>query len=141
MGDGLDNAGAYVADIVTTKWAIAASIAIAIIVSFGFITFLRVGGGCLIWGALISVAIGGGLLGAVMISKSSDVKDYGYDTGADVMFWTGVVVIILDIVFILLMIFLRDRINLAVELVGEAGRALTAIPTMLAFPINELVLP
>jgi len=80
------------------------------------------------------------LIGGTLIYKASSVRTQGWSDSADAMHWTGVVVLILDIIFVITMCCIRKRIELAVELVGEASRALTQLAWLIFFPIVHLVL-
>jgi len=140
VGKGLGGFQFAMADVITAQYSIWASIAVALLVSFLYVSWLRCGASCLIWGSLVTISVGGGMLGGIMVYKSDEAKAVGWDQSADVMKWVGVIIIILDLIFIITMCCLRKRIELACELVGEAGRALAEIPTLIIFPVFELIL-
>jgi len=139
-GNGLDSFNTALGDLYKAQYAVASSIGIALVVCFAYIGWLRCCGECFIWTCLALVGVGGAFIGAALIYKANDVKDSIGSQGADAMYWTGVIALILDLLFIITMCCLRKRIELAVELVGEASRALGALVWLIFFPFLHLVL-
>eukprot|EP00494_Astrolonche_serrata_P025877 UN26138 len=74
------------------------------------------------------------------MKKADDVQDAGYDNAAAGMWTLGAILVVLDVIFMIAMIFMRKKINLAVNIIKEAGQAFVAMPNLLFFPVVTFIL-
>ncbi|XP_051563682.1 choline transporter-like protein 2 isoform X2 [Myxocyprinus asiaticus] len=142
----------------TQSWHwILLGLVIAMLVSLIFILLLRCLAGVMIWVMIIMVilVIGYGIFHCYMQYASlkgqagSDVtiKDLGLQTDFSVYFqiqqtWLAFMIIlcIVEVVIILLLIFLRKRLFIAIALIKEASRAIGHVMSSLFYPLLTFAL-
>ncbi|KFP14990.1 Choline transporter-like 2, partial [Egretta garzetta] len=125
---------------------------IAMVASFIFIVLLRFLAGIMVWVMIVMVilVLGYGIFHCYMEyaklkgEAGSDIslKDLGFHTDLRVYLhlrqtWLAFMIIlcIVEVVIILLLIFLRKRILIAIALIKEASRAVGHVMTSLLFPL------
>ena len=128
---------ASIGDLVTIYPVIIASAAITIALSFTWLIVLQLAAGALIWTLLLAVLFGGALAGYALLQYAKDEADDPTLTTQQVhiMQYTAYVLLALTAVFALIILALRKRIKLAVQVVKEASRALSGMRSMLFFPL------
>ncbi|XP_043388965.1 choline transporter-like protein 2 isoform X2 [Chelonia mydas] len=137
----------------TVSWYwIIIGLVIALVISFIFIVLLRFLAGIMIWVMIVLVilVLGYGIFHCYMEyarlkgEAGSDVslKDLGFQTDLHVYLhlkqtWLAFMIIlcIIEVIIILLLIFLRKRILIAIALIKEASRAVGHIMMSLVFPL------
>uniref|UniRef100_A0A8C0HRU7 Choline transporter-like protein n=1 Tax=Buteo japonicus TaxID=224669 RepID=A0A8C0HRU7_9AVES len=137
----------------TVSWYwIIIGLVIAMVASFIFIVLLRFLAGIMVWVMIVMVilVLGYGIFHCYMEyaklkgEAGSDVslKDLGFQTDLRVYLhlrqtWLAFMIIlcIVEVVIILLLIFLRKRILIAIALIKEASRAVGHIMMSLLFPL------
>ncbi|KAJ1161041.1 hypothetical protein NDU88_001529 [Pleurodeles waltl] len=141
---------------VSWYWIIIALI-IAMVISLIFVVLLRFLAGVMIWVMIVLVIaiLGYGIFHCSMEyvrlknSQGSDVtlKELGFQTDLRVYLhirqtWLAFIIIlsILEVIIILLLIFLRKRILLAIALIKEASRAIGYVMSSLVFPLLTFLL-
>ncbi|XP_053189399.1 choline transporter-like protein 2 isoform X1 [Scomber japonicus] len=142
----------------TQSWHwILLGLVIAMVVSLIFIVLLRFLAGIMIWVMifLVIVVIGYGIFHCFMEFKSlkgepgSDVtiRDLGLQTDFSVYLqirqtWLAFMIIlaIVEVIIILLLIFLRKRIMIAIALIKEASRAVGHVMSALFYPLLTFAL-
>ena len=126
----------YMGDVETAIPIIGASIAIAFIISFLYIWLMKCCVGILVWGTIIIILIGGCLCGYVLIDKSQD--DNLSSSDSDFRKYAGYTFFILTGIFFLIILFSRNRIRIAIQVIKSAGRAIGDMPMMVFFPFWPL---
>uniref|UniRef100_A0A663DRF8 Choline transporter-like protein n=1 Tax=Aquila chrysaetos chrysaetos TaxID=223781 RepID=A0A663DRF8_AQUCH len=140
----------------TVSWYwIIIGLVIAMVASFIFIVLLRFLAGIMVWVMIVMVilVLGYGIFHCYMEyaklkgEAGSDVslKDLGFQTDLRVYLhlrqtWLAFMIIlcIVEVVIILLLIFLRKRILIAIALIKEASRAVGHIMMSLLFPFTAV---
>ncbi len=119
---------------------IAGSVAIALVVSFVYVLFLRGFAGVMVW-TLIAASVGVMIAATVFVYdewQRYKVIDPPQTTTADqlqILFW---VLVVADVIFVLIILSLRKSIQVAIEVIKEAGRALMSMPFVIFFPFFPL---
>ena len=133
---------AAIGDLVTIYPVLLASAAITIGLSFAWLIVLQLAAGALIYTLLLLVLVGGALAGYALLQYASDESDNPTLTTQQVqlMRYTAYALLALTGVFALVVLALRRRITLAVQVVKEASRALSAMRSMLLFPLLPIAL-
>ncbi|KAM5170368.1 choline transporter-like protein 2 isoform 2-T2 [Mantella aurantiaca] len=137
----------------TVSWYwIIIGLVIAMLISLVFVVLLRFLAGIMIWVMIVLViaVMGYGIFHCYMEyarlkgTAGSDVslKDIGFQTDVRVYLhlrqtWLAFMIIlcIMEVVIILLLIFLRKRIMIAIALIKEASRAVGYVMSSLVFPL------
>uniref|UniRef100_H3AA30 Choline transporter-like protein n=1 Tax=Latimeria chalumnae TaxID=7897 RepID=H3AA30_LATCH len=142
----------------TVSWYwILLGLVIAMVVSLIFIVLLRFLAGIMVWVmiVLVIVVLGYGIFHCYMEyvdlkgEPGSDVslKELGFQTDLQVYLhlkqtWLGFMIILcfIEVIIIVLLIFLRKRIFLAIALIKEASRAIGHVMSSLVYPLVTFVL-
>ncbi|CAB3236907.1 unnamed protein product [Arctia plantaginis] len=141
--------GQIVHDLVESRWFLLGALIVVICICFIYILLLRWVVGPVVWISLVGVL---GLLlfctylcyknyvyyrENVTLHQTTNLKGYVQSFLTKSETWMALVVILAIIVVILLLIviFLRSRINVAVALIREGSKAVTAIKSTVFFPI------
>ncbi|KAM9311288.1 choline transporter-like protein 2 [Gastrophryne carolinensis] len=142
----------------TVSWYwIILGLVIAMLISLVFVVLLRFLAGIMVWVMILLViaVMGYGIFhcymeyAALKGNPGSDVglKDIGFQTDLRVYLhlretWLAFMIIlcILEVVIILLLIFLRKRIMIAIALIKEASRAVGHVMCSLVFPLFTFLL-
>lgn len=97
-------------------------------------------GGIIIWVSIITTIIAAALLAYGMVEYSSWAYDFGYTTIGDIMYYGGYVLGVLVGMFSLAIIFMWNRIRLAIALSKETTRALTDSMGLFLYPIFPFII-
>uniref|UniRef100_A0A8C7FNF8 Choline transporter-like protein n=1 Tax=Oncorhynchus kisutch TaxID=8019 RepID=A0A8C7FNF8_ONCKI len=142
----------------TQSWYwILIGLVIAMLISLLFIVLLRFLAGIMVWVMIVMVilVIGYGIFHCSMeyVSLKSEagsnvtLKDLGFQTDFSVYLhirqtWLAFIIIlaIVEVVIILLLIFLRNRILIAIALIKEASRAIGYVMSALFYPLFTFAL-
>jgi hypothetical protein len=129
-----------VADLYTVWWAFLISIFIAILLSFIYAKGLKIFGSTMVYGGFAAIALAGVLSGMALWAEAEEQRDGNYSEYADVMEYSGYVVMGFSVLFALIVCCLRNKIKLAIEIVKEAGEALVDMPALIFFPLVPVFL-
>ena len=124
-------------DVETAIPIIGASIGIAFIMSFLYIWLMKCCVGVLVW-TTIGVILGGGLLLGYVLYESSDDDDLESDE-QDYRKYASYVIFAITAIFFLVILFARNRIRIAIQVIKSAGRAIGDMPMMVFFPIGPII--
>ncbi|XP_053907847.1 choline transporter-like protein 2 isoform X2 [Cuculus canorus] len=142
----------------TVSWYwIIIGLVIAMVISLIFVVLLRFVAGIMVWVMIVMVVLvlGYGIFHCYMEyaklrgTAGSDVslKDIGFQTDLRVYLhlrqtWLAflVMVSVLEAVVLLVLVFLRRRIMVAIALIEESGRAVAHVMTSLLFPLGTFFL-
>ncbi|XP_029620481.1 choline transporter-like protein 2 isoform X1 [Salmo trutta] len=142
----------------TQSWYwILIGLVIAMLISLLFIVLLRFLAGIMVWVMIVMVilVIGYGIVHCSMeyVSLKSEagsnvtLKDLGFQTDFSVYLhirqtWLAFIIIlaIVEVIIILLLIFLRNRILIAIALIKEASRAIGYVMSALFYPLFTFAL-
>ncbi|CAG9865298.1 unnamed protein product [Phyllotreta striolata] len=147
-----------VEDIIVSWWKILIGVGVALVICLLYITILRWLAAPMVWLSIVGVIVG---LGAALyftvieyisarkayndIGKQYEEDKYGYEgtslkTKRDL--WLGGLIIISIVlgIILLVMIFLRSRISLAIALIKEGSKAVSSVTASLCFPIVPWIL-
>jgi hypothetical protein len=123
-------------DLMNSWWVILVSMLIALVISFMYAKALKACGQPLVYMGLLMIAVGGFAMGYAMLDLGNAQKVEGeYQEYADWMIGVGWFVICASILFVIVILVLRKKIDIAIEIVVEAGHAIVDMPWMIAFPI------
>jgi len=125
-------------DVDETIPIIGASIAIAFVMSFGFIWLMKCCVGVLVWSTVAVILVGGGALGYVLYD-SKDQEDLS-ERESSIREYVAYGLFGFTAIFFFLVIFLRKRILIAIQVIKSAGRSIGDMPMMAIFPLGPLVL-
>jgi len=124
-------------DIEETLPIIGASIAISFVMAFGFVWLMKCCVGVLVWSTVAVIIVGGGALGYVLYdSKDADGLS---DNESKIREYVSYGIFGFTAIFFFLMIFLRNRILVAIQVIKSAGRSIGDMPMMVFFPIFPLL--
>ena len=137
--DALSAAG----DIIATYPVILGSSGITLGLSFVWLIVLQFFAGAMVYALLLAVAAGGALSGYALLHYANDVANTDptiTSNQIDMMRYTAYVILGLTAVFILVLLAIRKRIKIAIQVIKEASRALSAVRSMILLPLLPLVL-
>jgi len=116
---------------------IGASIAIAFVMAFGFVWMMKFCVGVLVWGTVAVILAGGAALGYVLYgSKDQEALT---ESEAAVREYVAYGVFAFTAIFFFLIVFLRNRILIAIQVIKSAGRSIGDMPLMVFFPLGPLL--
>jgi hypothetical protein len=126
-----------IGDLNTALPVIGASIAIAFAVSFVYIGLMKLCVGILVWGTITAIIGLGAYIGLVYWQAANDADadpdDAKVDKAIAGIAWGA------TFIFFVIIVFGRNRIRIAVEVIKSASRALGDMPLMVLFPIWPLL--
>jgi len=123
-------------DIETAMPIIGASIAIAFVMSFLYVFLMKTCVGVLVWGTVALILAGGGCLGFVLYSSKDEANLS--DNEMKMREYVAYAVWAFTAVFFLIIVFARNRILIAIQVIKSAGRAVGDMPMMVIFPLGPL---
>lgn len=123
-------------DLETAMPIIGASIGIAFVMSFFYIWLMKGCVGILVW-CTIALIIAAGLILGYVLNDSSKDEDLE-DDEAKLREYLGYTVWALTAIFGLIILFARDRIRIAIQVIKSAGRSIGDMPMMVFFPLLPL---
>lgn len=128
------------ADLYVTWPVILGSIGIALVISSMYVCLTRKFAGCLVWGIIVLILAGGVMLSVGLLKYSRDAKDSDVNTErANTMLTLGIIAAVFTFIALVIVIFLRDKISDAVNVVKESSLAIWEIKTVVCFPILPLI--
>ncbi|XP_023574107.1 choline transporter-like protein 5 isoform X2 [Octodon degus] len=144
-------------DYATTWYWIIIGLTIAMVLSWTFLILLRFIAGCLFWLFMFGVlhVIGYGILYCYQQynklqrnpKSSLSLYDIGIQTDINMYFqlketWFTLMITlcILEVTIILLLVFLRKQIRLAIVLLKEGSKAIAYLPSTLVYPVLTFIL-
>lgn len=122
-------------DLYTAYGVIAGSCGIAIVASFLYLVIVQRAAGVLVWVSLLLILVGGIFTSAQLLAKAREAENSSDSTRASAMKGLGITCVVLTFLYFCIMVWMRNRINVAVEVTKEASKALQDMPAMLLFPI------
>ena len=137
--DALSAAG----DIIATYPVILGSSGITLGLSFIWLIVLQFFAGVMVYALLLAVCLGGALSGYALLNyadhtASSDPTITTNQT--DMMRYTAYIIFGLTALFILILLAIRKRIRIAIQVIKEASRALSAVRSLILLPLLPLAL-
>eukprot|EP00002_Diphylleia_rotans_P014563 TRINITY_DN283_c0_g1_i11.p1 TRINITY_DN283_c0_g1~~TRINITY_DN283_c0_g1_i11.p1 ORF type:complete len:642 (-),score=116.12 TRINITY_DN283_c0_g1_i11:700-2625(-) len=132
------------ADFVRVWWIFPVAGAVAVFMGFGWLFVLRLFAGVLVWVTIIAVGIGLALLTRFLYSEaeqansdasSGDTINENKKDNAKLLEYAAIAITVLDIALIVILIFMRKRIQIAIGIIKEASKALASMPTIIFFPV------
>jgi len=137
-----NRASQLMADMLTAWPVILISSGVALLMSWAYVKTTRCFAGIIVWLVVLLIAAAGGIFGFAMYKKANAVKDTGVDyvdseTPMKAMaftIWAG------TFVFVCVIFFIRDRIEIAVELTKEGSRAIDDMSGLVIFPVFPFLL-
>ena len=125
-------------DVETAMPIIGASIAIAFVMSFFYVWLMKFCVGILVWTTIGSILAGGCILGYVLYdSKDADNLS---DSEEKYREYGSYIVFALTGIFFLIILFARNRIRIAIQVIKSAGRSIGDMPMMVFFPLIPLLI-
>jgi len=115
---------------------IGASIAIAFVMSFGFIWLMKCCVGVLVWSTVAVILVGSGALGYVLYDSKTQ-EDLSEDE-QKIREYVAYGLWGFTFIFLVLVIFLRKRIFIAIQVIKSAGRSIGDMPMTAFFPLLPL---
>jgi len=112
---------------------------VALIFAFAYCWLAERWAGSLVVFAILLVAAGGFLCSYAFLKKAQEAADTAAADRARAMRGLGITMVVITFIFLCIMLFLRDRIRIAVEVVKEASRAVMDMPSLIFFPIFPLL--
>jgi choline transporter-like protein 2/4/5 len=137
FNDGANKFSRQIGDLQTAIPVIGASIGIALLMAFFYISLMKCCVGVLVWGTIGGIIVGGFYLAYNLLQKAKDVDN---DQDKQTYQICGYSILGLTIIFLCIIIFARQRIAIAVEVIKSASRAINDMPLMVFFPIWPLLL-
>jgi len=120
----------YIADLYDGLWVIGVSALIGLVMSFIYLKFVEKCAGCLIWGTLAVTLICGACIGYFLYADGSSKGKEG-----EIEVYVGYGFFGATAIWLLILIFLRNRIRIAVQVMKSATRAITDMKAMLLVPL------
>ncbi|XP_060534569.1 choline transporter-like 2 isoform X2 [Cylas formicarius] len=136
-----------IADVVESWWKILIGVVIALVVCLIYIMMLRWIAAPMVWISIVGVLVA--LSAAIYFTNKEYVKwkqrfideeESSYKTKRDIWLATLILVCIALSVVVLMLLFLRKRILLAIALIKEGSRAVSSVTSSLFFPIFPWIL-
>lgn len=112
-----------------------ASAFIALVWAFIYIAASRIFAKYLVWGMIIVIIAGGGILGGFLFKRGAEEDDEVAPERAKALKIAGGIVLGITALFFLVVFALRQRIRIAIEVVREASRAISDVKSIVFFPI------
>ena len=112
----------------------------ALIVSVLWGCMIRYCGGCIVWSSITLTIAGVALIGYLSVYYSRFARAFGYDTVANIMYYGGITVFVLDCFFAIAICAVWSRIRLAIAITKEATMALQHLWSLFFYPIVPFLL-
>eukprot|EP00003_Mantamonas_plastica_P009805 TRINITY_DN1917_c0_g1_i1.p1 TRINITY_DN1917_c0_g1~~TRINITY_DN1917_c0_g1_i1.p1 ORF type:complete len:650 (+),score=176.30 TRINITY_DN1917_c0_g1_i1:36-1952(+) len=128
-------------DVVTVWWWLLITCFITVLIAFAYLAFLRAFAGIITWGTIIGIILVFAAFAAylnaeagAMTAEAAATGDSSKTTNAEIVQIMAYVFAGIAVVIFFVVVWLRRRIQLAVELVKEASRAMRDMNEILYFP-------
>ncbi|CEO98960.1 Choline transporter-like protein [Plasmodiophora brassicae] len=143
FGTEAQSATAAIGDLLTTANVIGISAGVAVLLSFFYLWFCKRMAGVLIWSSILVVLVGGFLIGYGFLLQAKQANaspDASSDPQkAQVLQYISYAVFAVTLLYLIVIIALRKRIKIAVEVVKEASKAVGDMPMMISVPFTPFV--
>lgn len=141
FGNVQQDAARAMGDLYTTWPLILGSAAVALLFAFLYNFLSESIAGVLVVFALIIIIAGGVLASYTLIKAGRNAREQGIATDrSNAMYGTGITLAVLTLIFVCVVIALRQRIRIAIEVVKEANRCVHDIWSLIVFPIVPMFL-
>merc|ERR1719494_1736179 len=120
----------FISDMHTALWVFGVSALVALVLSFIYLKFVEMCAGCLIWGTLACTLISGLATGYILLKCGMKKGKAG-----ELELYLGYVFLGATGIWLLILIFLRGRIRIAIQVMKSATRAITDMKSLLLTPI------
>jgi Plasma-membrane choline transporter len=141
--DGFESASASASramgDLLTAWPIILISAFAALIISFLYMYLTEKCATVMVWGGIILIAFAGALFTYVLLNRADEYRSTQLNDRAKAMDYLGYAVGICTFLFVIIVICLRERINIAIEVVREAAKAIQDMRTLVLFPIGPFL--
>jgi len=131
-----------IGDLYTARHIIGASVGVAIIFAFFYLLFIRGFAGVLVWSVILGLILGGTFVTWSFLNKAevaeTDEAEADPDRAKNLRY-IAYTVGALTLVFTVVIIGMRTRIKIAIEVIKEASRAMGKMPSLVLFPIFPLI--
>jgi len=134
-----DDASRVMGDLWTAWPIILASAFIGLLLAFVYTWLLRYIAGPLVWLSFIMVIAGGFMVGYGAIKVSREQNNTQVNDRVSAIRAFGIIIVVFTTLFVLFLFCIRNRIKIAIAVVGEASRALTDLWTIVLFPVIPFV--
>jgi choline transporter-like protein 2/4/5 len=105
----------------------------ATVISFAFILLMKCCVGILVWTVILLIIVCGYGIGVILYLWSEEENIT--DNEQKIRFWFGVGFFIGTSIFFVMVIFARNRIRIAIEVIKSASRSLMDMPMIVTFPV------
>lgn len=122
-----------VSDLAVASNLIYAMTGVACVVSFIMLWFIRYCAKYVFWLACL-LAVAGATTGGWCLLQEGQ-KDTTKSNVSQLMTWTGVVILVATAIFLMILCFLRKQLQIALEIVKEASKAISDLKSLIIFPI------
>jgi len=130
-----------IGDLANGWTVIAIGAALAFVFALLYLKVVQCAGAILVWGALLLVLFGGACVSAICLQKSTDTTVTSGDPNkVYALQGVGIACAILTFLYFCAIVFMRNRINLAVKITQEASRALEDLKSAILFPVLPFVI-
>jgi len=135
-----ENAARAMGDLYTTWPLILGCAAVALLFSFLYNKLSETFAGVLVTFAIIIILAGGILASYTLIKAGKDARDSNTATNrSNAELGVGITLGVCTIIFLFVIIALRERIRIAIEVVKEANRCVHDIWALIVFPILPMI--
>eukprot|EP01084_Bolivina_argentea_P003628 6820_1 len=125
-------------DVETAIPIIGASIAIAFIVSFCYVWLMKCCVGILVWSTVGIIIFGGYAFGYLLYDSSKNIDANLSDNEQKIREYGSYGIFALITIFLFIIIFARNRIRIAIQVIKSAGRSIGDMPMMVFFPLGPI---
>eukprot|EP00002_Diphylleia_rotans_P026872 TRINITY_DN5378_c0_g1_i1.p1 TRINITY_DN5378_c0_g1~~TRINITY_DN5378_c0_g1_i1.p1 ORF type:complete len:622 (+),score=127.21 TRINITY_DN5378_c0_g1_i1:58-1923(+) len=143
--DASDTASDIVSDVAKVYYWIVLCGVLAVILGFVWLLVIRISGGAIVWiSAILMLFALGGLTAQIwrFADETDDDNESDYTPDYDALSDSAeaarivsYVFLAITIAFFFMLIFLRKRITIAIEICKEAGRVIASMPSVIFYPI------
>lgn len=140
-----ENFSWMLSDVLTTWPVIAVAAGVAALLSLIYIVLMRSKciRGCMVWLAILGLTVGGVVAGLSLLYYAKNQEDMdviGVENRTLAARIAGWVLIGFAALFFLVVIFLRKKISIALEIMGASSQALSQICSLIFYPIVPTIL-
>lgn len=131
-----------IADLYTVWPVILISAGIALILSYIYNWLAERYAGVLVLFAIVLILAGGFLASYSLLKSAQDAKDSpsGMNDRDKAMYGVGITLAVCTVIFFFVVIAMRVQIQIAIEIIKEAARAIEDMPLLTFFPFFPLIL-
>jgi len=122
-----------VGDVKTAMPLFGWTFAVAMVISFIFIFLMKCCVGILVWSIVLMILVCGYGMGYILYDWSKEEQHTDNESRARL--WVGIGFWVATTIFLLIIVFARNRIRIAIEVIKSASRTFVDMPFMVVFPI------